>query len=99
MSAMVEPFTRALWADVARFARRLPNFDYLKKIVRLHLDEKRPGGCYVWRSDGRVAAFCGLNYLNPDDGWLYGMRVAPSLHNRGIATRFTRSLMVLSRLS
>ena len=88
-----EPFTRDLWPDVARFARRLPNFGYLKTIVRLHLDEKRPGGCYVWRAEGRITAFCGLNYLNPDDAWLYGMRVAPSFHNRGIATRFTRALI------
>ena len=88
-----EPFTRALWPDVARFARRLPNFGYLKTIARLHLDEKRPGGCYVWRAEGRIAAFCGLNYLNPDDAWLYGMRVAPSFHDRGIATRFTRALI------
>jgi len=91
--AVLEPFTRALWPEVARFARRLPNFGYVKMIVRLHLDEKRPGGCYVWRDEGRIAAFCGLNYLNPDDAWLYGMRVAPSFHNRGIATRFTWALM------
>jgi RimJ/RimL family protein N-acetyltransferase len=93
MSTMLEPFTRDLWPEVVRFARRLPNFDYLKTIVRLHLDEKRPGGCYVWRDEGRIAAFCGLNYLNPDDAWLYGMRVAPSFHNRGIGTRFTRALI------
>jgi RimJ/RimL family protein N-acetyltransferase len=93
MSAMFEAFTRAFWPEVARFARRLPNFDYLKTIVRLHLDEKRPGGCYVWRAEGRIAAFCGLNYLTPDDAWLYGMRVARPLHGRGIATRFTRALI------
>ena len=89
---MLEPFTRDLWPDVARFARRLPNFDYLKTIVRLHVDEGRPGGCYVWRADGRIAAFCGLNYLNPDDAWLYGMRVDRSFQSRGIGTRFSRAL-------
>ena len=90
---MLEPFTRALWPEVARFARRLPNFDYLKTIVRLHIDEGLPNGCYVWRNDGRIAAFCGLNYLNQDDAWLYGMRVARSFHNHGIGTRFTRALI------
>jgi RimJ/RimL family protein N-acetyltransferase len=90
---VLEPFTRDLWPEVARFARRLPNFGYLKTIVRLHLDERRPGGCYVWRAEGRIAAFCGLNYLNPDDAWLYGMRVARSFQSRGIGTRFTRALI------
>jgi len=94
---MLEPFTRAFWPEVARFARRLPNFGYLKTIVRLHLDEERPGGCYVWRAEGRIAAFCGLNYLNPDDAWLYGMRVTSSFHNRGIGTRFTRALIKTAR--
>jgi RimJ/RimL family protein N-acetyltransferase len=93
---MLEPFTRACWPEVARFARRLPNFDYLKTIVHLHLDEGRPGGCYVWRVEGRIAAFCGLNYLNPDDAWLYGMRVARSFHNRGIGTSFTSTLMEIA---
>jgi GNAT superfamily N-acetyltransferase len=65
-------------------------------IVRLHLDEARPGGIYVWRAEGRIAAFCGLNYLNEDDAWLYGMRVAPQFHNRGIASRFTRALMAIA---
>jgi RimJ/RimL family protein N-acetyltransferase len=92
ISTMLEPFTRAMWPEVARFARRLPNFDYLKTIVRLHLDEKRPRGCFVWRAQGRVAAFCGLIFLNSDDAWLYGMRVAPAFRDRGIATRFTREL-------
>jgi RimJ/RimL family protein N-acetyltransferase len=92
MSAMLEPFTRDRWPEVARFARRLPNFSYLETIVRLHAEEKRPGGCYVWREEGRSVAFCGLGYLNLDDAWLYGMRVDPELHNRGIGSRFTRAL-------
>ena len=90
---MLEPYQTAQWDNVARFARRLPNFDYMKTIIRLHLEEHRPGGCFVWKSGGRIAAFCGLNYLNPDDAWLYGMRVDPAFHNQGIATRLTRALI------
>ena len=90
---MLRPYRPEYWVDVTRFARRLPNFHYLETITRLHLEEKRPGGCYVWEEGGQIAAFCAVNYLNPDDAWLYGMRVDPQFHNSGIATRLTRALI------
>jgi RimJ/RimL family protein N-acetyltransferase len=90
---VLEPYDPVTWPDVERFARRLSNFHYVKTTIQLHIEEKRPGGCYVWREGRRIAAFCALNYLNPDDAWLYGMRVDPAFHNRGIGTKFTDGLI------
>ncbi len=46
---------------------------------------------------GRVVAFCGLVYLNRQDAWLYGMRVARDVQGKGIARRFTRGLLDVAR--
>lgn len=47
----------------------------------------------------RVVAFSAVAYLNPDDAWLWGMRVDPEFQNRGIACRFTRAQFRIVRES
>jgi RimJ/RimL family protein N-acetyltransferase len=80
------------FAQVARFARTLPEFDYLQAVIRVHTELRSPGKCWVWQEAGRVKAVCGMAYLNRDDAWLYGMRVNPKNWGQGIATEFTREL-------
>jgi RimJ/RimL family protein N-acetyltransferase len=94
---MLEPYRPEYLPEVERFARPLGSFNYVKTIIKLHLEEKRPGGCFVWKVGKRIAAFCAVNYLNRDDAWLCGMRVGREFHNRGIATKATRALMAIAR--
>jgi len=89
---MLAPYEKKHYREVKRFAARQKNFFYVRDIIRWHLKEKFPGGCYVWQEDGRVVAFQSVAYLNESDAWLWGMRVDPGCRNHGIATRFTRSL-------
>ncbi len=94
---MLEPCRPEHFRAVARFARRLDNFFYVKRIIQWHSEGVLPGELFVWREDGAVAAFQAVAWLNPDDAWLWGMRVDPAFQNRGIATRFTRALLPLVR--
>jgi RimJ/RimL family protein N-acetyltransferase len=94
---MLEPYRPEYFPQVERFARRLGNFDYVKTIIRLHVEEHRPGGCFVWKVGKRIAAFCAVSYLNRDDAWLCGMRVDREFHNHGVATKATRQLMAIAR--
>ncbi len=79
------------------FARHLENFFYVKLIIRAHASGRVPGRCYVWRDDGRIVAFSAVAFLNPDDAWLWGMRVAPEFQGKGVATSFTRALFPIIR--
>jgi len=83
--------------QVKAFARRQSNFGYVKEIIKAHSEQGYPGGCWVWRVRGPVVAFCGMLYLNPDDAWLYGMRVDDRFKGKGVATRFTRGLFRIAR--
>lgn len=94
---MLEEYRPEFYPQVRAFARRLQNFGYVRMIIKAHTKDVWPGRCYVWREDGRLVAFSAVAYLNPDDAWLWGMRVDPKLQNRGIATRFTRALFPLIR--
>jgi hypothetical protein len=89
---MLEHYEPEHFDQVKAFARRLPNFDYVKEIIRVHTKQHRPGGCYAWTVRKQVVAFCAVAYLNPDDAWLWGMRVDDQFKSKGIATRFTREL-------
>lgn len=90
---MLEPYRPEHYGEVARFARKLDNFFYVRRIIQWQSEGLLPGELWVWREDGRIAAFQAVAYLNPDDAWLWGMRVDPAFQNRGIATRFTRALL------
>jgi len=96
-------FRPRMYPEVEAFAKKLKWFGYVKEIVNWHSDteipgQRRrttralPGGCWVWLHRGRPVAFCGLRFLNRQDAWLYGMRVAKEFQNRGIARRFTKEL-------
>jgi RimJ/RimL family protein N-acetyltransferase len=94
---VLEPFRPTHYREVARFARKLENFWYVRHIIKWHAEGLLPGECFVWREDGRVAAFQAIGWLDPDDAWLWGMRVDPAFQGRGIATRFTRALLPVIR--
>lgn len=87
---MIERYRPEHFREVRAFAGKLDNFFYVRLIIREHVERRRPGACYVWREDGRIVAFSAVAFLNPDDAWLWGMRVDPAYHGHGIATRFTR---------
>jgi len=86
---MIEQYRPEHYREVAAFARKLDNFFYVKLIIRAHTTQRMPGACFVWREDGRVAAFAAAALLNEADAWLWGMRVDPAFQNRGVASRFT----------
>jgi GNAT superfamily N-acetyltransferase len=97
-----------MYPEVEAFAKKLKWFGYVKEIIDWHSRDRRPGSgrrsrvrlpgsCWVWRQRGDLVAFCGLRLLNPQDAWLYGMRVAKHLQNRGIARRFTQELFQVAR--
>jgi len=88
---MLEKYRSEFFPEVARFARKCENFFYVKLIIKVHTKGRLPGECHVWREDGRIVAFSAVAYLNPDDAWLWGMRVDPDFRNKGAAARFTRA--------
>ena len=90
---MLEKYRPEYFSEVARFARKCSNFDYVKGIIRAQTKRGFPGECHVWRENGRIVAFAAVAYLNPDDAWLWGMRVDPDFRNRGVAAEFTRALL------
>lgn len=94
---MLERYQPELLPDVQRFCRHLPNWGYVRRIIEWHEESGYPGSCWVWRVRDRVAAFQAVAFLNPDDAWLWGMRVDPEYAGRGIATRFTRALFPVVR--
>jgi GNAT superfamily N-acetyltransferase len=94
---VLERYLPEHYKDVARFARELHNFWYVRHIIQWHSERLLPGDCFVWREDGRIAAFQAVAWLNPDDAFLWGMRVAPEFQNRGIASRFTRAVFPIIR--
>jgi GNAT superfamily N-acetyltransferase len=94
---MFDEFRPADFSAVAAFARRQPEFDYLKAIIRAHGEARIRGACAVWREANQVVAFCAVAFPNPHDSWLYGMRVDDRFKGQGIATRLTRALFGLAR--
>jgi GNAT superfamily N-acetyltransferase len=88
---MLEKYRPEHYREVARFARKLDNFFYVRMIIRAHTKQGFPGECHVWREGGRIVAFSAVAYLNPDDAWLWGMRVDPGFQNKGVASKFTRA--------
>lgn len=94
---VLEPYRPEYFAEVGAFARRQPEFDYLEAVIKAHIGDGLPGGCWVWRTRGRIVAFCALAYLNRDDAWLYGMRVSSEFKGQGIATELTRRLFAVAR--
>jgi GNAT superfamily N-acetyltransferase len=94
---MLEKYQPELFAEVAKFARKCENFFYVKLIIKVHSNGRLPGECHVWREDGRIVAFSAVAYLNPDDAWLWGMRVDPEFRNRGVAARFTRAQLRVAK--
>jgi GNAT superfamily N-acetyltransferase len=94
---MLEAYRPEYFDTVKAFARRQPNFGYVREIIRYHTKDEMPGGCWVWRKDKDILAFCGMAYLNRDDAWLYGMRVDDRCKGQGIASKFTRELYKIAR--
>jgi GNAT superfamily N-acetyltransferase len=88
---MLEKYRPECFREVARFARKCDNFFYVKLIIKAHSTGRLPGECHVWREDGRIVAFSAVAYLNPDDAWLWGMRVDPDFRNKGVAARMTEA--------
>jgi RimJ/RimL family protein N-acetyltransferase len=88
---MLEQYRPEDFREVARIARECTNFFYIKLIIKAHTKDGFPGECHVWRENGRIVAFAAVAYLNPDDAWLWGMRVDPDYRNKGVAARFTRA--------
>ena len=94
---MFDAYRPADFPAIAAFARRQPEFEYLKAIIRAHEEVLVRGACAVWREASRVVAFCAVAFPNPRDAWLYGMRVDDRFKGQGIATRLTRALFGLAR--
>ena len=94
---MFHAYRPADFPAVAAFARRQPEFEYLKAIIRMHEEARVRGARAVWRESNRVIAFCAVAFPNPRDAWLYGMRVDDRFKGQGIATRLTRALFGLAR--
>jgi GNAT superfamily N-acetyltransferase len=94
---MLEKYRSGDFPEVARVAQRCANFDYVEDIIRAHTKNGFPGECHVWREGGRVVAFSAVASLNPDDAWLWGMRVDPESRNKGVAARFTREQLRVVR--
>jgi GNAT superfamily N-acetyltransferase len=90
---MLERFTRTLWPEVARFARRIPDFSYVDTILKARPGDCFPGQRYIWREDGRIVATCTVAFVNAEDAWLHGMRVDPACKSRGVATALARHLI------
>jgi len=88
---MLEKYRPEYFREVASFARKCTNFFYVKLIIKLHESGRLPGECHVWREHGHIVAFAAAAYLNPDDAWLWGMRVDPDYRNKGVAARFTQA--------
>ncbi|HTW93065.1 MAG TPA: GNAT family N-acetyltransferase [bacterium] len=96
---MLEKYRPEYYDEVAGFARKCSNFGYVKDIIRAHTKRGFPGECHVWREDVRIVAFAAAAYLNPDDAWLWGMRVDPEFRNKGVAAKFTRAQLRIVRAS
>jgi len=94
---MLERYRPQYFREVASFARKCENFFYVKLIIKAHTKRRFPGECHVWREDGRIVAFSAVAFLNPDDAWLWGMRVDPEFRNRGVAARFTRAQLRVAK--
>ena len=94
---MLEKYRPEFFPEVARFARKCTNFFYVKLIIKTHARNWLPGECHVWREGGRIVAFSAVAYLNPDDGWLWGMRVDPDFRNKGVAARFTQAQLRIAK--
>ena len=92
---MLEKYRPEYFREVASFARKCSNFFYVKLIIKAHTKQGFPGECHIWREDGRIVAFSAVAFLNPDDAWLWGMRVDPEFRNKGVAARFTRAQLRL----
>jgi RimJ/RimL family protein N-acetyltransferase len=89
---MLDKYRPQDFRAVASFARKLENFFYVRLIIRNCGSRAHRGDGWVWREHGRIVAFSAVSYLNKDDAWLWGMRVDPAFHGRGVATRFTQAL-------
>jgi GNAT superfamily N-acetyltransferase len=96
---MLENYRPEYFREVARFARKCPNFFYVTLIIKAHMKDGFPGECHVWREGGRIVAFSAVAYLNPDDAWLWGMRVDPEYRNKGVAASFTRAQLRVAKAS
>jgi GNAT superfamily N-acetyltransferase len=94
---MLEKYRPEDFREVARFARKCPNFFYVTLIIKAHTKDRFPGECHVWREGGRIVAFSAVAFLNPDDAWLWGMRVAPDFRNKGVAASFTRAQLRVAK--
>jgi GNAT superfamily N-acetyltransferase len=94
---MLENYRPEHFREVARFARKCDNFFYVKLIIKVHGSGRLPGECHVWREDGRIVAFSAVAFLNPDDAWLWGMRVDREFRNRGVAAKLTRAQLRVVR--
>ena len=53
---MIETYRPEHFSRVEAFAGRVPNFDYVKKIIHNRLEKRLPGGCWIWREKGEIAA-------------------------------------------
>ena len=96
---MLEEYRPEHFREVASFARKCSNFFYVKLIIKAHTKDGFPGECHVWREGGRIVAFSAVAFLNPDDAWLWGMRVDPDFRNKGVAVRFTRAQLRVVKAS
>jgi|WetSurMetagenome_2_1015567.scaffolds.fasta_scaffold32511_1 GNAT superfamily N-acetyltransferase len=96
---MLEKYRPEYFREVARIARKCTNSFYVKLIIKAHTKEGFPGECHVWREDGRIVAFAAVAYLNPDDAWLWGMRVDPDFRNKGVAAKFTQAQLRIAKAS
>jgi GNAT superfamily N-acetyltransferase len=94
---MLEKYRPEFFPEVAEFARKCTNFFYVRMIIKAHTRGVVPGECHVWREDGRIVAFSAVAFLNPDDAWLWGMRVDPEYRNKGVAARFTRAQLRIAK--
>src|SRR5271157_1497795 len=49
---MITSYRSEYFPQVAAFARRQPEFDYLQGIIRAHTEQHAPGGTWIWRTRG-----------------------------------------------
>jgi GNAT superfamily N-acetyltransferase len=96
---VLEKYRPEFFPEVARFVRKCENFFYVRLIIKAHTQQGFPGECHVWREGGRIVAFAAVAFLNPDDAWLWGMRVDPDFRNKGVAAKFTQAQLRIAKAS
>lgn len=75
---------------VALLCRAIDPDDYVPNMFDDAVSHEGPGGLYVAEQAGRIVGCHGLDWREPDNAFLYAMRIHPDLQGRGIGTEYCR---------